>query len=86
MYSRSLASHIQHGNLAPAYRTYINKNWVPTNGTGTLQLLYGAKCWTVRKKEEQILGQTEMTMLRRIKGVTLRESKMCGHQKRARSE
>ena len=36
-------------------------------------LLYGAECWTVRKKEEQILEKTEMIMLRRIKGVTLRD-------------
>ena len=36
-------------------------------------LLYGAECWTVRKKEEQILEKTEMKMLRRIKGVTLRD-------------
>ena len=35
-------------------------------------LLYGAECWTVRKKE-QILEKTEMRMLRRIKGVTLRD-------------
>ena len=51
-------------------------------------LLYGAECWTVRKKEEQILEKTEMRILRRIKGVTLRDklSKECGHQKGARSE
>ena len=36
-------------------------------------LLYGAECWTVGKKEEQILEKTEMTMLRRIKSVTLRD-------------
>ena len=36
-------------------------------------LLYGAECWTVRKKEEHILEKTEMRMLRIIKGVTLRD-------------
>ena len=36
-------------------------------------LRYGAECWTVRKKEEHILKKTEMMMLRRIKGVTLRD-------------
>ena len=36
-------------------------------------LLYGAECWTVRKKEEQILEKPEMRMLGRIKGVTLRD-------------
>ena len=36
-------------------------------------LLYGAECWTVRKNEEQILEKTEMRMLRRIIGVTLRD-------------
>jgi len=38
-----------------------------------LVLLYGAECWTVRKKEEQILEKTEMRMLIGIKGVTLRD-------------
>ena len=36
-------------------------------------LLYGAECWTVRKMEEKVLEKTEMRMLRRIKGVTLRD-------------
>ena len=36
-------------------------------------LLYGAEVWTVGKKEERILEATEMRMLRRIKGVTLRD-------------
>ena len=49
-------------------------------------LLYGAECWAVRKKEEQILKKTEMRMLRRIKGVTLRDKVECGHQKGARSD
>ena len=35
--------------------------------------LYGAECWTVRKKEKQILEKTERKMLRRIKAVTLRD-------------
>ena len=38
-----------------------------------LVLLYGAETWTVGKKEERILESTEMRMLRRIKGVTLRD-------------
>ena len=36
-------------------------------------LLYGAECRTVRKKEEKTLDKTEFTILRRIKGVTLRD-------------
>ena len=36
-------------------------------------LLYGAECWTVRRKEEQILEKTKMRMLRRSNGVTLRD-------------
>ena len=34
-------------------------------------LHYGAECWTVGKKEEDIIEKTEMRMLRTIKGVTL---------------
>ena len=51
-----------------------------------LVLLYGAECWTVRKKEEQILEKTEMRMLRIIKCVTLRDKGKSGHQKGAVSE
>ncbi|XP_047499241.1 uncharacterized protein LOC125045798 [Penaeus chinensis] len=36
-------------------------------------LLYGAEVWTMGKKEERILEATEMRMVKRIKGVTLRE-------------
>ena len=36
-------------------------------------LLYGAEVWTTRKKEEKLMETTEMRMLRRIKGVTLRD-------------
>ena len=36
-------------------------------------LLYGAECWSGRKNEEEIFEKTEMRMLRRIKGVTLRD-------------
>ena len=37
-------------------------------------LLYGAECWTVGKKGEQIPEKTEIRLLRRIKGVTLKDS------------
>ena len=36
-------------------------------------LLYELECWTAKKKEEQILEKTEMRMLKRIKGLTLRD-------------
>ena len=36
-------------------------------------LLYGAEVWVTRKKEEHLLETTEMRMLRRIKGVTLKD-------------
>ncbi|XP_063613758.1 uncharacterized protein LOC134786991 [Penaeus indicus] len=36
-------------------------------------LLYEAEVWTMGKEQERILETTEMRMLRRIKGVTLRE-------------
>ena len=35
-------------------------------------ILYGAECWTTGVKEENILEKTEMRMLRRIKGVTVK--------------
>ena len=39
----------------------------------TTVLLYGAECWIAGEKEEQILEKTKMMILRRIKGVTLRD-------------
>ncbi|GFS21682.1 hypothetical protein ElyMa_006930800 [Elysia marginata] len=36
-------------------------------------ILYGAECWTTGVKEENILEKTEMRMLRRRKGVTLKD-------------
>ncbi|GFR65440.1 retrovirus-related Pol polyprotein LINE-1 [Elysia marginata] len=36
-------------------------------------ILYGAECWSTGVKEENILEKTEMRMLRRIKGVTLKD-------------
>ena len=38
-----------------------------------LVLLYEAECWTVGKKKEQILNNTEMKMSRRFKSVSLTE-------------
>ena len=36
-------------------------------------LLYGAECWTIRKKKENLLKRTEMQMLRWILGVSLKD-------------
>ena len=36
-------------------------------------ILYGAECWTTVVKEENILEKTEMRMLRRIKGKTVKD-------------
>ena len=36
-------------------------------------MLYGAESWTVKKKDIDLLERTEMKMLRRLKGVTLRD-------------
>ena len=36
-------------------------------------ILYGAECWTTGVKEENILEKTEIRMLRRIKGVTVKD-------------
>ena len=36
-------------------------------------ILYGAECWTTGMKEENILEKTETRMLRRIKGVTVKD-------------
>ena len=36
-------------------------------------ILFGAECWTTGVKEENILKKTEMRMLRRIKGVTVKD-------------
>ena len=36
-------------------------------------ILYGAECWTTGVKKENILEKTEMRMLRRIKGVTVKD-------------
>ena len=34
---------------------------------------YGAECWTMKKKDEMLMNNTEMRMLRWIQGVSLRE-------------
>ena len=36
-------------------------------------ILYGGECWTTGMKEENILEKAEMRMLRRIKGVTVKD-------------
>jgi len=36
-------------------------------------MVYGGELWTLRKKEERLLETTEMRMLRRIRGVSLRD-------------
>ena len=36
-------------------------------------MVYASATWALRKKEEDLLRRTEMRMLRRILGVTLRE-------------
>ena len=36
-------------------------------------MLYGAECWTAGKKEEALIERTEMRMLRRIAGVTVKD-------------
>ena len=36
-------------------------------------ILYGAECWTTGVKEENIQEKKEMRMLRRIKGVTVKD-------------
>ena len=38
-------------------------------------MTYGAECWTIKKKDEMLMNKTEMTMLRWIQGVSLREHK-----------
>ena len=36
-------------------------------------MTYGAECWTMKKKDEMMMNNTEMRMLRWIQGVSLRE-------------
>ena len=38
-------------------------------------MTHGAECWTMKKKDEMLMNQTEMRMLRWIQGVSLREHK-----------
>ena len=36
-------------------------------------MIYGSECWTLKKKDERRLETTEMKMLRRMLGVTLKD-------------
>ena len=36
-------------------------------------MLYGAECWAMRKKEEHLINNTEMRMLRWIQGISLKD-------------
>ena len=44
-------------------------------GSGVIRptMTYGAECWTMKKKDEMLMNNTEMRMLRWIQGVNLRE-------------
>ena len=49
---------------AKVYRTVVRP---------VMMLMYGSKCWTLNKKDERRLETTEMKMLRRMLGVTLKD-------------
>ena len=51
-------------------------------------LLYGAECWTVRKKEEQILEKTENNenVEKNKRSNIEKQNKEYGHQKGVRCE
>ena len=36
-------------------------------------MTYGAECWTIKRKDEMLMNKTEMRMLRRIQGGSLRD-------------